>query len=46
MLYSMAESGIFGELEKVRKTNFWEIFIRMYDIRKRDLDMQANESPV
>ena len=43
ILYSMAESGIFGDLDKVRNTNFWEIFIRMYDIKKRDLDMQANE---
>lgn len=37
-LYSIAQSGIFGTLEKVRSTPFWEIMIRMYDIRKRDLD--------
>ena len=43
MMYSMAESGVFGELEKVRNTPFWEMYLRFYDIRKRDLDMQANE---
>ncbi len=42
-MYTMAESNIFGDLEKVRNTPFWEIYIRMYDIRKRDLDQQANE---
>lgn len=43
MMFSMAESGIFGELKQVREAPFWEIYLRMYDIRKRDLDMQANE---
>jgi len=43
MLYTMAESGIFGSLEKVRATVNDEILVRMYDIRKRDLDNQAKE---
>lgn len=38
LLYTIAESGIFGPLEQVRKTSLWEILIRMYDIRKRDFD--------
>lgn len=36
--YMIAESGVFGDLEKVRKAKLWEILIRMYDIRKRDFD--------
>lgn len=37
-MFTIAESGIFGSLEKVRETPFWEIIVRIYDIRKRDLD--------
>lgn len=38
LLYTIAESGIFGPLAEVRKASLWEILIRMYDIRKRDFD--------
>ena len=38
ILYSISQSGIFGPLEKVRAAPFWEIIIRMYEIRKNDLD--------
>jgi hypothetical protein len=41
LLYTIAESGIFGPLEKVRAASLWEILIRMYDIRKRDFDALA-----
>lgn len=41
VMYSMAESGVFGDLQKVRKTPIWEIFIRMYDIVKRNADQEA-----
>ncbi len=41
-LYTIAESGIFGSLKEVRETPLWEILVRMYDIRKRDLDFIAN----
>ena len=40
-LYTISESGIFGTLKEVRETSLWEILIRMYDIRKRDLDAEA-----
>lgn len=43
ILYSISESGVFGSLEEVRKTKLWEILIRFYDIRKRDLDALANQ---
>ncbi|MEI6865784.1 hypothetical protein [Flavicella sp.] len=36
--YTLAESGIFGSLEDLRQIPLWEVFIRLYDIRKRDLD--------
>lgn len=36
--YQLAESGIFGDLKKLRATPFWEVYKRLYDIRKRDLD--------
>lgn len=43
-LYTIAESGIFGTLKEVRETSLWEILIRMYDIRKRDLDAEAKQN--
>ncbi|WP_372744274.1 hypothetical protein [Lutibacter sp.] len=42
-LYTIAESGIFGTLKEVRNTPLWEVLIRMYDIRKRDLDAIAQQ---
>tara|TARA_R110001606_G_scaffold169248_1_gene314177 strand:- start:119 stop:1015 length:897 start_codon:yes stop_codon:yes gene_type:complete len=41
ILYTVAESGIFGTKKEVEETSMWEILIRMYDIRKRDLDAKA-----
>lgn len=40
-LYTIAESGIFGTKKEVEETPLWEILIRMYDIKKRDLDAKA-----
>jgi hypothetical protein len=37
----LAESGVYGPIEKVRRTNFWEIMLGLYDVRKRDLDNRA-----
>jgi len=42
ILYTISESGTFGSLKEVEKIPLWELIIRMYDIRKRDLDAQAN----
>jgi len=39
--YQLAESGVFGSLQQVRNTNLWEAALRLYDIRKRDLDHKA-----
>ena len=49
IIFSIAESGVFGTKKETMNTNIWEIFIRMYDIRKRDLDqekrLKANDQP-
>lgn len=41
--FSIAESGAFGTIEEVRKANFWQIMVRMYDLRKTDLERQKQE---
>lgn len=40
LIFSIAESGEFGNADAVRNTDMWEILIRLYDIRKKDLDQQ------
>lgn len=48
-MYSIAESGVFGPLKEVREAPLWEILVRIYDIKKRDLDFisqQKKESNV
>ena len=42
--FSIAESGAFGNIEQVRKTNFWQIMVRMYDLRRTDLERQKQEA--
>jgi hypothetical protein len=41
--FSIAESGAFGTIEEVRKAEFWPIMIRMYDLRRTDLERQKPE---
>ena len=41
--FSIAESGAFGTIEEVRKANFWQIMVRMYDLRRTDLERQKQE---
>lgn len=41
--FAMAESGTFGTLEKVRTNPFWEIIIRMYDLRIANLEREKQE---
>lgn len=43
LMYSIAESGVFGTLSEVREAPLWEILIRFYDVRKRDLDAIAHQ---
>lgn len=41
--FSIAESGAFGTIEEVRNANFWQIMVRMYDLRRTDLERQKQE---
>lgn len=43
MVFSLAESAVFGSTEQVRATNFLEIMIHLYDLRKRDLEREQKE---
>ncbi|MBW3519497.1 hypothetical protein [Flavobacterium sp. NKUCC04_CG] len=40
IIFTLAETGVFGTVKQVRKSKFWEVILRMYDLRKRDLDYQ------
>lgn len=42
--FTMAESGAFGSYKELRNTNFWEIIVRMYDLRQSDLERQKHEN--
>lgn len=42
--FSMAESGTFGTIKEVDRTNFWDIFVRMYDLRRTDLEREKQEA--
>jgi hypothetical protein len=44
--FMMAESGAFGNYKELRTTNFWEIIVRMYDLRRADLERQKQEANV
>lgn len=41
--FYLAKLDIFGSVDKVRKTNIWEIMLALYDIRKEHLDEKAKE---
>jgi hypothetical protein len=46
LAYQLAESGVFGDLKALRKENLWEVLLRLYDIRKRDLDAIAEQESI
>ena len=41
--FMLAETSAFGSLDEVEQASFWTIILRMYDIKKRDLDNEARE---
>jgi hypothetical protein len=51
VLFTMAESGAFGDLDKVQQTSLWTMLIKMYDARVTQLKEQKaqenanNQSP-
>jgi hypothetical protein len=44
LFFSMAESQVFGDTEKLGKRKLWDILIRMYDMRVKDLELKAQEN--
>lgn len=45
ILFGFSESGVFGDYEKTRNVPLWVIFLRMYDIVKRNADQEAANKP-
>jgi hypothetical protein len=43
VVFAMAESGGFGNFEKVQNTPFWTIMIKMYDARIKELQLQKQQ---
>ncbi len=43
VMFSMAESGVFGNRKELDKTNVWMILVRMYDIRVKDLKLKKQQ---
>lgn len=41
--FAMAESGTFGNLTQVDKTNFWQIIVRMYELKRNDIELKKQE---
>jgi hypothetical protein len=40
VVFAMAESGAFGNFDKVQNTSFWTIIIKMYDARIKELQLK------
>lgn len=40
VLFSMAESGMFGTFDKVQQVPFWTIMVKMYDARIKELELE------
>lgn len=43
VLYDLAESGVFGNYEGVRQTNMWMVFVRLYELKKKEIDQINRE---
>lgn len=41
--FAIAESGEFGTIEAVRRTNLWEVLVRLYDLKKKDIEYKQKE---
>ena len=41
--FALAESGEFGNMEGVNNANMWEVMVRLYDSKKKDLDYKLND---
>lgn len=38
ILFDIAGSGVFGTKKEVEQTGFWEVLLRLYDLRKKSID--------
>lgn len=38
VMFSMVQSGVFGNKKETMQTNNWELLVRMYDLRVQDLE--------
>ena len=43
VMFSMAESGVFGNKKELDKTSVWMVLVRMYDIRLKDLKLKKQQ---
>lgn len=43
VMFAIAESGVFGNKKELNETPLIEVLIRMYDIRKRDIETKKQE---
>lgn len=41
VLYHLAESAVFGNIKEVERSNFWDVMLRLYQMRKRHEDQKA-----
>lgn len=43
VMFMMAESGAFGTKQELDNTSIWMIWIRMYEIRRKDLELKKQQ---
>lgn len=43
LIFAMAESGAFGDFDKVQQTPFWTMIIKMYDSRVKQLQLDKQQ---
>jgi hypothetical protein len=43
LMYSFAESGVYGTLKELKEVPLWEVLLRMYDLNKLSKDNEANQ---
>jgi len=43
IMYSFAESGVYGDIERVRNIPLWEALVHMYHLTKKSKDFDANQ---
>lgn len=44
LVYTLAEHGSLGVAENVRKTNFWEVMLLMYELKKQSVEREKQQN--